>query len=877
MDEELRFHVETRTEAFVRKGFTRDDALSEALRRLGVRGAVDLDTIRQQLRRSASRREDRMKLRDRLETVMHDVRYALRGIRARPGFTAAVVLTLALGIGATTAMYSVVQAVLLSPLPYRESERTVMVWNHWTNWPRTWLSQPEVHDYAAQTDVFESFAAYTTGSLNLTSGDGDPERLSIGVLTPAFFDVTGVRALAGRVFTSREGEPNGPRVVLISEALWSRRFADDRGIIGKTIDLSGNSYVDFRMPLQFAGDPAQAFLPLALGPANENERGSHGFDAIARLRAGVTLAQAQRRMTDFIERFKSEHPNTYGPEFGIALVPLADQVRGDVRPVLLVLLGAVSFVLLIACANVANLLLSRAESRHREIAVRAALGASHGRIAAQLLTESVVLGLAGGAAGLLLATWLARGLSRANLANLPRVDTIAVDGGVLAFAFAVSVLTGLLFGLAPVVHVLRGNAPGMLKQGRGNTGSRSTFRVRTALVALETMLAVVATAGALVMGRSFARLVSVSPGFVTENALTFRVSVPQTTYRTSTDVRGFYAQLLDRLRALPGVRGVGAITALPLATQLGDWGVSIEGFPPPPPGHASAALDWQTATPGYLEAMRIPVLQGRGVTAADRRNTEAVVVINEAAEKKYFTKGPALGTRIMLGGMADSVWRRVVGVTRDVRHAGVHEAARPQMYIPYEQFLWSIPDSSGAVPRAMTVVLRTAGEPATATSAVRGVLKAIDADLPLAQVRTLEEVFARSVSTPRVTTLLLASFGLLALLLSTIGVYGVTSYAVTRRTNEIGIRVALGARVREVVSLIVVQGMRPAIVGAALGVGVALLGMRLMRKLLYDVSPTDPVSLALAALILLAVGLAANWLPARRAAKIDPVSALRAD
>jgi predicted permease len=758
-----------------------------------------------------------------------------------------------------------------------------MVWNHWTNWPRTWLSEPEAYEYAQQRDVFESFAPFTTGSLNLTSGEGDPERLSVGVVTPAVFDVTGVRAIRGRVFTSSEGIPNAPRVVLISEELWRRRFAGDRAIVGKTLDLSGEAYqvvgilpADFRLPLQFAGDYAQAFVPLTLGPPDENQRGSHGLNAVAKLRPGVTLEHAQRRMTDYIERFKKER-HMYGPEFGITLVSVKDQVNGDIKPVLLVLLGAVSFVLLIACANVANLVLSRAESRHREIAIRTALGATNRRIAMQLLTESVVLAVLGGVLGLALAAWLARALSGANLANLPRVEAIAVNGGVLAFAAGVSVLTGLLFGLAPVVHILRESAQTMLKQGRGNTAGRGAFRVRTALVAAEIMLAVVATTGAVLMGRSFARLVAVSPGFAPENALTFRISAPQSKYRETSRVQDFFARLLDRAHAIPGVRDVGGIMALPLATQLGDWGVGIEGVPPTPPGTPGPAIDWQTATAGYLEAMKIPVVRGRGILVSDRRDAQAVVVINEAAARKYFPSQEPLGRRIMLGGTADSVWRTIVGITRDVRHGGLDQEARPQMYIPYHQLLWSIPDSAGAIPRSLTIVLRTTGDPAAITSAVRDAVKELDRDLPLAQVRTLDEVFDRSVSTPRIVMLLLGAFGGLALLLSAIGVYGVTSYSVAQRTNEIGIRVALGARVRDVIRLIVWQGMRPAVVGLVLGIGVAIAGTRLMQRFLYGVSPTDPISLMAAPLALLVVGLAANWLPARRAATVDPVSALRAE
>jgi putative ABC transport system permease protein len=882
VDEEIRFHLEERTRYFVRRGYSEDAARAEARERFGIHGDGDLTRIRTELQRSAERREERMRFGDRLDMLGRDVRYALRGMRTRPGFAIAVVLTLALGIGATTAIYSVVQAVLLRPLPYSDADRVVMVWNHWTNWPRTWLSEPEAYDYAAQTEIFERFAPFTTGALNLTSSEGDPERVSVGVVSAPLFDVTGVRPLAGRTFTAAEDVANGPRVAMLSEQLWRRRFAEDRSIIGKDITLNGDSYQvvgivgdDFRLPVQFAGDYAQAYVPLQLGPSSEDNRGSHYLHAVARLRAGVSVPQGQRRANDFIERLKQDHKDAYGPEFGMTLVPITEQVRGDITPVLLVLLGAVSFVLLIGCVNVANLLLSRAESRHREIAVRTALGASQSRLAVQLLTESVVLSLIGGALGLALAVWLARALASANLATLPRADGIHVNGSVLAFAAVVSVLTGLLFGLAPMIHALRGSGSGMLKQGRGNTASRSSFRMRGVLIAAEITLAVVATTGAVLMGRSFARLLSVSPGFSADRALTFRVSAPPARYRESSRVRDFYDRLLQRVAAVPGVRAAGGITSLPLTSDLGDWSVAIEGVPPTPFGTPGPAIDWQAATAGYIEAMNIGVVRGRSIASADRLDAEHVVVINETAARKYWPTQDALGQRIKLGGTADSVWRRIVGITRDVRHSGLDKDVRPQMYIPYAQFLATVPDTAGAVPRSLTIVARTQNDPAAATSAMRAAVKELDPSLPLAQVRTLDEVFDRSVSTPRVVTLLMGAFGGLALLLSAIGVYGVTAYAVARRTNEIGIRVALGARVRDVVRLIVLQGMRPAVAGLLLGAVLAFWGTRLMARFLYGVSPNDPVSLVAAPLALLLVGLAANWLPARRAARVDPVSALR--
>jgi putative ABC transport system permease protein len=884
VDDEIRFHLETRAEYFVRRGMSPDAAMAEARRRFGITDDQDLDSIRQSLQRSASRREERIRMQDRIETLIRDMRYALRGIRSKPGFATAIVLTLALGIGATTAIYSVVEAVILRPLPYADSDRVVMVWNHWTNWPRTWLSEPEVHDYAERTDVFQSFAGYSAGAANLTSGDGDPERIQMGVVQASFFAATGARPLAGRVFTKEEDVPNGPRVVVLGESIWRRRFGADRSIVGKNIEMNGRQVQvigilpeDFRLPTQFAGRHAEAYLPIQLGPKNEDDRGSHYLSAVARLRPGITVAQAQSRITAYIEQFKRDNKDVYGAEFGIDLLPIAEQVRGDIRPVLLVLLAVVSFVLLIACANVANLLLSRAESRQREIAVRAALGASNGRIASQLLTESVVLAFAGGILGLGVAWLLVRAISSAGLANLPRADVITIDATVLAFAAAVSLFTGLLFGFAPVLHILGGKAQALLKQGRGNTAGPSVFRARGLLISAEVALAVVATAGAVLMARSFTRLVSVSPGFSHESALSFRLSAPAARYQTSDRIRALYDEVLRGVRGIPGVTVAGAVTALPLVTELGDWGISIEGVAPTPPGTPGPAIDWMSATPGYLEAMGTPIVRGRTIGDRDRRDAEQVVVVNEATTRKYFPGQDALDRRIKLGGTADTVWRRIVGISRDIRHAGLDKEVRPQMHIPYAQFLRTVPDSFGNIPRALTVVARTTIPPASITSSVRSAVRTIDPSLPVAEVRTLEQVFDQSVSTPRVVALLLGAFGALALLLSAIGVYGVTSYAVARRSNEIGIRVALGARVRDVIALITWQGMRPAVVGALLGVAMAFAGTRLMSKFLYGVSPTDATSLATAPLLLLAVGLLANWLPARRAARVDPVSALRSD
>jgi predicted permease len=884
MDDEIRFHLETRAALFMQRGYTREAAMAEARRRFGARDDTELEHKRRALAASAAYREDRMRLRDRLDTLWQDLRYAVRGIRRAPGFAAAVIVTLALGIGANTAIFSVVRAVLLRPLPYPAADRLVVVWNHWTNWPRTWLSQPEVADYAAQRTVFERFAAFTNGAMNVTGVSSHPERVAVGLVEASIFDVTGVRPLLGRTFTTPEDTPHGPRAVMLLEDFWQRRYAGDRALLGKMIQLDGQPYTvvgivprDFRLPLEFAGDHAQALVPLQLGPPDENQRGSHGYNAVAKLAPGVSLAQAQRRTDAFIARLKAEHPNNYGPEFGVLLVTAGDQVRGDVKAVLLVLLGAVSFVLLIGCANIANLLLARAESRGREIAVRTALGAGRARLTLQLLTESVVLALVGGALGLVIATWAVRSVGATNLANVPRLDEVTIDGGVLVYTLAVSLLTGVLFGLAPVVHTVRGEVHDLLRQGRGNTAGRSRTRLRQLLVAVELALAVVAVTGAVLMTRSFARLIAVSPGFSAEHVLTFQLSPPAARYATSSSVRAFYAGLLEQVRALPGVRQAGAIMGLPLSGTIGDWDFQIEGVAPPPRGSPAPAADWEAVTAGYFEAMRIPVLRGRGIAETDRLGAQPVVVISEATAKQYFpTVGP-LGRRIMLGGRADSVWRTIVGVVGDVKHGGLDKDARTTLYVPHDQFTATLPDSAGAVPRSLSVVVRTAGDPAMATASIRGVVRQLDPDVPLARVRTLDDVLAASVSTPRLATYLLLAFGVLAVLLSAVGVYGVMSYVVAQRTSEIGIRVALGARAGDVLRLIMWQGMRPVLVGLVSGLVLAYGGTRLMQGFLFRVSATDPPSLAGAVLVLAAIAALGNWRPARRAAGVDPIAALRTE
>jgi predicted permease len=881
LDEEIALHLDLRIDQLVARGMSPEDARAEALRRFGgsIEGFQDATRV---LHQSAERREGRMRFHEQLDAVRKDLSYAWRAMRRAPGFSLTAVLTLALGIGANTAMFGVVNATLLRPLPYAQPSRLVMVWNHWTNWPQTWLSQPEAADYAQQRDVFASLSPFFTGAVNLT-GNGEPERVRSGFIPAGFLATVGVHPVNGREFTAQEDQPNGANVALLDYSLWQRRYASDRTIVGRTIEMSGVSRTvvgilppDFRLPSEFVGEHAQVYLPIQLGPPNEGQRGSHFLLAVARLQPGVTPGAGSARLGAFIERFKKDHPNNYGPDFGASLQSVDDQIFGGSRKVLFLLLGAVAFVLLIGCANVANLLLSRAEARQREIAIRAALGAGRDRLARQLLTESLLLGLIGGIVAVPLALLGGPMLVRLGASNLPRADAATFDGRVLLFTLGLSVVTSLLFGLAPVVHALRGDLHGSLRASRGNS-TGGGLKVRQLIVTVQVALAVMWVAGATVMMKSFSSLMSVSSGFTPEHVLTMRVSLPRARYRLNSSMQDFYTDLVGRLKALPGVTAAGAINSLPLTNQLGDWGLQIQGRAPTPPGTPGPAFDWQTATPGYFEAMGIALKRGRTFSASDRRGAAPVVIIGEQTAKTWWPNQDPIGQHILLGGNADSVWREVVGVVADVHHQALDKDVRSEMYLPNAQFPATVPDSVPGAQNALTLVLRTKGDPVGLTTAARGVIRTLDAQLPVAQIRTLDDVVSQSVSTPRLATFLLGIFGALALVLSAIGVYGVMSYGVAQRTNEIGIRMALGARASDVARLVIRQGMRPAIVGLVLGVAAALSGAKLMRGLLFGVRENDPMSLIIAVAVLGGVALMATILPARRVARVDPVSALRSD
>lgn len=813
-----------------------------------------------------------------MTTLIQDLRYACRSLVKQPAFTLVAVLTLALGIGANTAIFGVVNAVLLRPLPYHEPDRVVLLWSHWNNWAKTWVSAPELADYQQQATSLEHVAAFSPASFNLT-GSGEPQRVLAAQVQAGIFDALGAKPIAGRVFSADEDRPGQQRVVLLSEGLWRSQFGSDPSIAGRSIQLDAVSYTvvgvlpaSLRLPLDYANRAfTQVWVPLALGPADPRERGNHGLNALGRLKPGVSLAQAQAEIDTITRGFFQRYPGSYDPQFGLTLVPAPVEVFGAVRPALVVLLLAVGAVLLIACANVANLLLARSEARQKELAIRIVLGAGRARIVTQLLTESMVLALVGGAAGVALAFGLTQGLIALDPLKIPRVQDVTLDGRVLAFTAAISMITGLLFGIVPALQSSRAHLQPVLKEG-GRDSHVATGWLRRALVVGEVAASVVLVAAAMLLGRSFARLLDVDAGFNPAHVLTLRTSLPAASYPDATSMVKAYTEVGRRLRESSGVQAAGAVTGLPLASTRGDWGVRIEGRPADP--RAGLAADWQVVTPGYFEALGTPLKSGRTFTDADRADTLLVIVVNETMARQYWPGEQAVGRRLKMGGDRGP-WITVVGIVADVHHRGLDALPRPEMYRPHTQFRYGGTDAPAV--STMTWAVRTTDDPRAVISYARSAVHAVDANLGISDVATMEQVLADSTSDRRLNMLLFTLLGGLALALATIGVYGVVSYSVSQRTHEIGVRMAIGAKPGDVVRMMLGEGGRLAVAGVAAGSVMALAGARLIRGLLFEVSATDPLTFAAVATGLLAVALLASYIPARRATRVDPMTALRGE
>jgi putative ABC transport system permease protein len=807
-----------------------------------------------------------------MDTLRQDLRYAVRRLLKNPGFTFVALLTLALGIGANTAIFSVVYAVLLKPLPYVNPEQLVGIF-HVSDGERAVMSGPNFTDVKNQAKTLQHVAAFTRQRMILT-GQGEPVRLDGADASGSLFDLLGVPPLLGRTLRESDNQPGQPKVVVLSYNLWQQRFGGDPRVIGKKILLDSVSHeVVGVMPKGFSYPTGRAiWTPLEYNErVTTTQRGAWYLSVVGRRRPSVPVEQVTAEVETIGRQLAAKYPDS-NEGLGFTALSLHEAMVGDVRKAVLILLGAVGCVLLIACVNVANLLLARAAARESEIAVRSALGAGRARIIRQLLTESVILGVLGGGLGLLLAVWGVEALLRMEPQGIPRLGEVRVDPTVIAFTMALALLTGILFGIVPAFQSARSGLASTLKEsGRGTLTTRSGARMRTALVVAEVALAVMLLAGAGLLIRSFSKLAAVDPGFKVQPALAFDLSLPESRYDTEEREIAFFDQLLPKLKALPGVQEAAAVLSLPLSGASIVLTFEIAGRPPVPPSQ-QPAMQVRIASPDYFKLIGIPIKRGRGFAETDRWGSPPVAVITEAAARQYFPGEDPIGKKITLG------WGRgpgkpraggeVVGIIGDIKDAGLAEPDPPQIYLPYAQ--WPV--------ESMTVVLKTAVQPDGLAEAARRAVYSVDGNIPVSNTRTLEQVVARSVSQPRFYMTLLAIFAAVAALLAAIGIFGVLSYAVAQRRREIGIRMALGAHQRTVVTLIVREAMLMAFGGLALGIAFALpLTKWLVTQLLYDIKPNDPLTFVTVAVSVAVVALASAYVPARRATRVDPIIALRAD
>jgi putative ABC transport system permease protein len=796
--------------------------------------------------------------------VTEDIKYAFRSFTKVPGFTAVAILTIALGIGAATAIFTVVNALLLRPLPYPAAERLVMVWQDWTGRggpADEWGSPGNFLDWRSEPGLFDGAAAMTGWRPTLT-GEGGADAVPGEQVTHDYFRVLRIAPVAGRQFEPADDVPDAARVVMISERFWARRFGSDPAAVGRTITLNGE-------PHEIIGVVPAAFRPIVIAPAElwrpirmnlaTPSRGSVILRVVARLPEGTSLEQAQARASSLAQRLETEHPE-HNEKVGFRVQPLHERVVGDVRPGLFTLFGGVAFVLLIACANVANLLLARGAGRARELAVRAALGASRWRMMRQLLTESVVLAILGGAAGLLIAVWAVEGLVSMAPAGTPRLDEVAVDPMVFGFSVLLTVVTGLLFGTAPALQHSRVALTQSLKDGgRGTIGGG--HKVRRTLIAAEVALAVVLLTGGVLLIQTFARLQGADLGFRTDDILFGSVNPPAASYPTREAYTRLYEELLERASAIPGVRRAALSSVLPLSPGDSDMGVQIEGRPRPASG-ADATVTWyREVSAGYFDTIGMRVARGRGFEAGEAMPS---VLINETFAQRHFPGEDPLGRRLRFD--PEGPWFTIIGIAADARVGGAREPTRVEMFIPYWQYAG----------RGMTVVL-SGNNAAQFGPALREIVASIDPNLPVAVMRTMDDVLRDTLGQPRFLATLSGAFAALALLLAAIGIYGVMTYTVSQRTTEIGIRMALGATVSGVFRLVVGDGLRLALLGVAVGVGLAVMTGRWIGTLLYGIEPTDPLTLALTAAVLVGIAVTASILPAWRASRVDPMVALRAD
>ena len=813
-----------------------------------------------------------------MKSLVQDLRFAGRLLVRSPGFTLLAVTALALGIGANAAIFSVVNGVLVTPLPYRQPDRLMAIYSQFPGlgFDKFWVDPREYTEFRQWSTRYEDVGAYVTGSVNL-EGSSQPVRARAAFATASLFTTLGVAPEVGQYYTPRQDLPNAERTIVLSDGLWRRAFGGDPGVLGQRVKVDGQERTILGvMPPDFDidGRKIEAWIPLALDPANPGFRGNHYLYLVGRLRPGAGLADARAELNGLIARWKKELPDAHTPDperHRLIVKPLLEDLVGNVRTRVLVLAVAVGLVLLIACLNVANLLLARAEARHREIAIRTAMGASRGRLLRQFLTESVLLALAGGALGLLLAFWGVRAIVALNADSIPRVESIGVDARAVAFTLIVSLLTGLLFGLAPALHA-RGSAffAALKEGGQRTTAGSASLWFRRLLVVAEITLASVLVIGAGLLIKSFWMLQRVDPGFDPKGVLSFQVSLPDATYPDEHKVTAFYRDLTARLAALPGVEGAAAMSGLPPKRDVIANDMAFESIPPTPDGPPQNVDYWQFVTREYFQTLKIPVVEGRLFEKSDDRGTPGVVLINQTMAKVFWPHRSPIGDRIKSPGDS-SPWLTIVGVVADVKQGGIDAKTGTEVYFLEDQ----APETVGGAADTLWVAVRTRQDPMSLAGAARQEVRRLDPALPVEQMRPLEQVISESVAGPRFVMVLVLVFAVVALVLAAVGTYGVLSYSVEQRTQEIGVRMALGAQIGQILRMVLTQGGVLAGIGLGLGVLGALALRKVLASLLFGVAPTDPLIFAAVAVLLAAVAFAACWFPARRAAQVDPLEALR--
>lgn len=869
--EELTQHLDDVYEQAIKNGATKEEAYRAALRQLS-----DSNLLARELRRVHAPLTQELAVPggppkgNMFADFAQDIRYGARVLFKNPGFTVIAVIALALGIGANTAIFTVVNAVLLRALPYKDPDRLLMVWEDASKigFPNNTPSPANFIDWRDQNQLFEGMAATHRQTFNLT-GIGEPERIDGRRVSSNLFALLGVDPQLGRAFIADEDKPGANNVVILSNRLWRRRFAADASIVGKTLTLNGQAFtVVGVMPqrFEFPSREDELWIPMAFSAEEAARRGSHYLEVIGRVKPGVTPQQAQAEMSTIGARLEQQYPDS-NSNVGVTVIPLHEDLVGDIKPALLMLLGAVGFVLLVACANVANLLLARAAVRQREIAVRMALGASRWRLVRQFLTESVLLGAIGGIVGLILSFVALIVLKSFIPENISQASAINMDGRVLGFTLLISILTGLIFGLAPASQRSDFELNEVLKEGGRDPGAGSRGkRMRGMLVITEVAVSLILLIGAGLLVNSFLRLRNIDPGFKTDQVLTMGVVLPQLKYPDRARRAAFYTEVIRRVESLPGVKAAGVTNWIPLVLQGDSIGISIEGKPDPNLSQRPNAAT-RVINPNYFSAMGMNLLKGRNLDARDQATSPAVSVISETMARRFWPDQDPIGKRFTPGDSSrDDQWIQVIGVVNDVRQFELTVEPKPQMYLSYEQVGFFAP---------RYLVVKTDVEPSSLAATVRQAVWEIDKDQPVSNIQTMEEVVSESIARQRFSMLLLAIFAGVALVLAAVGIYGVMSYSVAQRTHEIGIRMALGAQTGAVLKLAVGHGLKLLIAGIVIGLGAAFLLTRLMSTLLFGVTPTDPLTFTAISLILLAVGLIASYIPARRATKVNPLAALR--